>query len=132
MHSTFDEDTNFNNQEETIGELRDTCKELRADVAHKDKVIEQYSDEARKLFAELTELRTALAERDTEIEGWKADQKENLCNQCELQMQINTLRSAAQQALEALEELRYSSTTFKADKLYAEAKAAITAALESK
>jgi len=59
MHSTFDEDTNFNNQEETIGELRDTCKELRADVAHKDKVIEQYSDEARKLFAELTELRTA-------------------------------------------------------------------------
>jgi len=98
----------------------------------KVKHIKTLKDGRRHVLIELTELRTALAERDTEIEGWKADQKENLCNQCELQMQINTLRSAAQQALEALEELRYSSTTFKADKLYAEAKAAITAALESK
>jgi hypothetical protein len=47
-----------------------------------------------------------------------------------LQVELETLRAVAQQALEALEELRYSSTTFKADKLYAEAKAAITTALK--
>ena len=53
-------------------------------------------------------------------------------NQEAMQAEIADLRTAAQQALEALEELRYSSTTFKADKMYAEAKDALTVALESK
>ena len=50
----------------------------------------------------------------------------------ELEKYCSELEAAAQQALEALEELRYSSTTFKADEMYAEAKDALTAALESK
>lgn len=75
--------------------------------------------------AEITDLRTALAERDAECGKLRAI--------AERAAEMETVfRTAAQQALEALEELRYSSTTFKADKLYSEAKAALTATLESK
>ena len=80
---------------------------------------------ARELEKYCSELEAALAERKALITEYLSIAKDSV-------HEITTLRTAAQQALEALEELRYSSTTFKADKLYAEAKAALTAALESK
>ena len=49
--------------------------------------------------AEIDELRAALAERDAEIVGWRADQKENLANQCNLQAIINAQRDVLRQAL---------------------------------
>jgi chromosome segregation ATPase len=55
--------------------------------------------------SEISELRAALAELDAEIEGWRKDQKENLRNQVELQQQINTLRTTAQQELESAQKL---------------------------
>ena len=51
-------------------------------------------------------LRAALAERDAEIAGWKADQKENLANQCELQRVVNEHRDVFEQALAELIECR--------------------------
>ena len=80
---------------------------------------------ASALECEIAELRAALAEREALITEYLSIAKDSV-------HEITTLRTAAQQALEALEELRYSSTTFKADKMYAEAKATLTAALESK
>ena len=38
----------------------------------------------------------ARADLEAEIAGWKADQKENLYNQCELQAEINQLRKERQ------------------------------------
>jgi chromosome segregation ATPase len=34
-----------------------------------------------------------IAELEAEIVGWKADQRENLSNQCDLQAEINALRA---------------------------------------
>lgn len=73
----------------------------------------------RAMQAEIDELRAALKtaqeavvnncarvlERDAEIVGWKADQKENLANQCNLQATINAQRNVLEQALEALQSL---------------------------
>ena len=38
----------------------------------------------------------ARADLEAELAGWKADQKENLANQCELQAEINQLRKERQ------------------------------------
>ena len=47
----------------------------------------------------------ALEKQQAEIEGWKADQKENLANQCELQAEINALKAKA--AKDAADAERY-------------------------
>ena len=65
----------------------------------------------RAMQAEINELRAALQERDAEIEGWKADQKENLANQCNLQATIKAQRNVLEQALEALQTCRIRSVT---------------------
>ncbi len=58
-------------------------KELRqAHSAHTDEGPTAFSDAADMLEADAQE-----------IEGWKADQKENMHNQCELQNQINVLKA---------------------------------------
>jgi hypothetical protein len=45
-------------------------------------------------------VRQMLQAQAAEIEGWKADQKENLRNQCDLQAEINRLRSALRKAID--------------------------------
>ena len=70
--------------------------------------IEKHMQEAQDDY-----LKAVIAERDAlklENAGWKADQKENLRNQVELQQEVNALRKAAQMALDTLQYL-YSDMT---------------------
>ena len=72
----------------------------------------------QEMQAEIDELRAALQERDAEIEGWKADQKENLANQCNLQATINAQRKVLEQALEALQILSCEADSFSVSGVY--------------
>lgn len=64
-----------------------------------------------QLLADAKEWQQMVAERDAELEGWKADQKENLANQCNLQATINAQRNVLEQALEAMHQYTTNKLT---------------------
>ena len=53
------------------------------------------------------ELRAALQERDAEIAGWKADQKENLQIQVDQHQVVTAQRKVLEQALEVIKYIGY-------------------------
>ena len=55
----------------------------------------------------------ARADLEAEIAGWKADQKENLANQCELQAEINQLRKERQAFKDVTEYQKAENARFR-------------------